>query len=97
MTRLKVVRSDAFPEGNEYRDEGCDLSPSCLSCPLPRCRYEMSRSALNTLRNGQRDERIRTLYAAGGTTVRELAHRFGMSVRQVHRVLAPVRSARRAA
>lgn len=24
-----------------YRDEGCDLFASCLTCPLHRCRYEL--------------------------------------------------------
>ncbi len=33
-------RIDALPEHTRYNDNGCDLYPSCLRCPLPRCRYE---------------------------------------------------------
>ena len=25
-------------------DLGCEVAPSCLACPLARCRYEVSRS-----------------------------------------------------
>src|SRR5689334_18650010 len=28
--------------GVEYRDEGCNLHPACLSCPLDRCQFEDS-------------------------------------------------------
>jgi hypothetical protein len=31
---------DLLPEHVRYRDEGCELFPSCLSCPLPQCRYD---------------------------------------------------------
>lgn len=30
-----------LPENTTFRDKGCDLEPSCLSCSLPVCRYEM--------------------------------------------------------
>jgi len=31
---------DLLPEHTEYRDDGCRVHPSCLSCPLPACVYE---------------------------------------------------------
>ena len=31
---------DRLPEFTSYDDNGCDLYPSCLSCPLPQCRYD---------------------------------------------------------
>ena len=34
------VREDALPENQDFRDTGCSLSPRCLDCPLPRCRYD---------------------------------------------------------
>ena len=38
---LRRPRADALPEHTRYRDDGCDLFTSCLTCPLPRCRYDV--------------------------------------------------------
>ena len=37
---LPLVRRDTLPEHTDYRDTGCDLSRSCLRCPLARCKYD---------------------------------------------------------
>lgn len=29
-----------LPEYAHYADTGCEHSPACLSCPLPRCKYD---------------------------------------------------------
>ena len=79
------VRSDALPEFTRYRDNGCDVSPSCLTCPLPRCRYEEP-GGLRALLNKTRDEQI-VAQRATGVPVAELATRFGVSRRTVFRVL----------
>ncbi|HEY5639074.1 MAG TPA: hypothetical protein VIW01_03410 [Dehalococcoidia bacterium] len=79
------VRSDALPEFTRYRDNGCDVSPSCLTCPLPRCRYEEP-GGLRALLNKTRDEQIAAQRAIG-VPVTELALRFGVSRRTVFRVL----------
>ena len=31
------ARRDAYPEGTDYKDRGCQLAPACLSCPFDRC------------------------------------------------------------
>ena len=79
------VRSDALPEFTRYRDSGCDVSSSCLACPLPRCRYEEP-GGLRALLNKTRDEQMVTQRAIG-VPVAELATRFGVSRRTVFRVL----------
>jgi len=79
------VRSDALPEFTRYRDNGCDVSPTCLACPLPRCRYEEP-GGLRALLNKTRDEQI-VSQRASGVPVAELATRFGVSRRTVFRVL----------
>lgn len=33
-------------KGN-YVDTGCEVSPLCLRCPLPMCRYEMTADELD--------------------------------------------------
>ncbi len=79
------VRSDALPEFTRYRDNGCDVHPSCLTCPLPRCRYEEP-GGLRALLNKTRDGQI-VAQRATGVPVAELALRFGVSRRTVFRVL----------
>jgi len=83
----RQVRSDALPEHLEYRDDGCDLFPSCLSCPLPRCRYDMP-GGVRALLNRERDHQIRILREDAGLSVDEIADRFQVSRRTVFRALA---------
>ena len=68
----------------EHKDEGCDLFPSCLNCPLPRCRYdEARRQTAKVLRN---KEMLR-LHEIEGLKIEELAERFGVSKRTVYRII----------
>jgi hypothetical protein len=78
-------RHDSLPESTRYRDEGCDISESCLSCPLPRCRYEEP-GGLRALLNEQRDRQIVQLRLKG-VPVDALADHFGVSRRTVFRVI----------
>lgn len=80
------ARSDALPEYTDYRDTGCDLYPSCLCCPLPRCRFDAAGGAPALLRTG-RDARIIRLARQDGLGVDELATMFGLSRRTIFRVL----------
>ncbi len=84
------LRSDALPEYTDYADTGCDLYPSCLSCPLPRCRYEDSGGAPAILRTG-RDATILKLATQDGLGVERLAEMFGLSRRTIFRVLRAAR------
>lgn len=79
------VRTDSLPEFTRYRDDGCDISESCLDCPLPRCRYEEP-GGLRALLNEQRDRQILTLRLKG-VPVDKLADHFGISRRTVFRVI----------
>jgi hypothetical protein len=79
-------REDALPEHMDYRDEGCDLFASCLTCPLPRCRYDEPGGARAML-NRVRDEEIRRLRYEAGLSVDEVSMRFRVSRRTVFRVL----------
>ena len=87
---LQRPREDALPEAliteGRYRDEGCDLFASCLTCPLPRCRYDVPGGA-RTLLNRVRDEEIRQLRLELGLPVDEIARRYRVSGRTVFRIL----------
>lgn len=79
------VRSDSLPEQTRYRDDGCEVSPSCLDCPLPRCRYEEP-GGLRGMINGYRDRQI-VESRLNGEPVETLAERHGLSRRTIFRIL----------
>jgi transposase-like protein len=79
-------RRDALPEHTPYQDTGCDVHPSCLSCPLVRCRYDEPGGARKLL-SDERDRSIVVLQRRG-ETVNSIARRFGVSRRTVFRALA---------
>ncbi|MBI5948965.1 MAG: hypothetical protein HY875_12575 [Chloroflexi bacterium] len=83
-------RIDALPEYVDYADKGCSLYPSCLSCQLPRCRYDDPGGAAAMLRTG-RDASILRLARQDGVTVDGLAQMFGLSRRTIFRVLRHAR------
>ncbi len=82
---LPLVQERQLPENATYRDDGCDLHPHCLTCPLPVCRYDIpggKRAVLNLYRN-ERIARWRRDY-----TVPVVAGLMGVSRRTVVRVSA---------
>lgn len=79
-------REDALPEHVNYRDEGRDLFSSCLTCPLPRCRFDEPGGA-RTMLNVVRDVEIRHQHDTTCLTVDDIAARFRISRHTVFRVL----------
>ena len=77
---------DRLPEFTAFGDHGCDLHPSCLSCPLPRCRYD-DPGWIQREERDQRDTEILRARIAESLPVAHLAARFGVSTRTVHRVI----------
>ena len=74
-------------------DTGCDVSPSCLTCPLPQCKYDDYAAYRASLRQG-RDEQI-LAYRGEGHSIWEVCKRFNLSLRTVHhraglQVLGPI-------
>ncbi len=80
-------RADALPEHATYRDSGCDLFASCLSCPLPWCRYDVP-GGVRAILNEIRDREIKRLRRETDLTVEQIAERFSVSRRTIFRVLA---------
>ena len=83
---LRRVRSDALPEEIRYRDDGCDIHTRCLTCPLPRCRYDEP-GGLRAMLNAYRDEQVVAL-RRDGAPVDQIAERYGLSRRTVFRILS---------
>ena len=77
---------DLRPEFCQYRDEGCELAASCLSCPFQRCLHDQPgnrQSLLKTLR----DREIRTLFHTNHKGIKDLAAMFSVSTRTVQRAV----------
>ncbi len=85
-TPLRRVRRDALPEEIRYRDDGCDIHPQCLTCPLPRCRYDEP-GGLRGMLNAYRDQQIVAL-RGDGAPVDQIAERYDLSRRTVFRILS---------
>ena len=77
---------DTLPERYPYRDDGCQVSPSCLHCPLPKCKYDDPGWYQRQLRQ-RRDLAIRRARRAQGLTVPQLSQLFGVSQRTVFRAI----------
>lgn len=80
------VREDALPDGMEYRDTGCELSASCLRCPLARCKHD-ERGGARKLSMAARDREIALLRRRYGAPLHMLAQTYGLSRRTIFRIL----------
>ena len=92
MTQLQTSparQRDALPENVQYQDTGCEVSASCLACPLPQCKFDDP----VWYHQYRRDNRDRQIYVQcqRGLTVFQAAAVFGISPRTVHRALRRMR------
>ncbi len=88
MTSLLTpsVALDAVPEFYHYEDTGCEVSRSCLNCPLPRCKYD-DPVWFQKHRRLARDLKVWNTMQRENLTVEETADRFSVTVRTVFRVM----------
>ena len=82
-----MTKTDVLPEHYQYRDSGCEVWQSCLSCPLPKCKHD-DPGWLRRYRRAQRDRRLLRMRNRENASVGELAQQFHISERTVHRILA---------
>lgn len=75
-----------LPEDSAYGDTGCDLHPSCLSCPVPvGCRYELEPGQARRYTDALR---LRRVLVDENVSLQEAAERFGVSRRTICRWMA---------
>ena len=87
MTQTSVRRTpDVLIDFDVYRDVGCEISPACLECPLPQCKYDNPKRARREKRF-ERDQQVVYAFRQGGMTAPQVAARFDMSQRTVFRIL----------
>lgn len=80
------IEMDLAPEYCHYRDDGCELSGSCLNCPFARCIYDEPGGKQHWLKRLRAREMAR-LFTSEGKGLKELALMFGVSQRMVQRAL----------
>jgi hypothetical protein len=78
--------ADHLPEEHQYRDDGCEIAPKCLECPLPDCRFSLPPKRAGAI---LRAAQLRPLLAAG-LTADECAAEMGISRRTVYRLKSHV-------
>lgn len=81
---MDLPREDLLPE--HYRDEGCELAPSCLNCPFPRCAEDMPRGRQYRKKEIRNTEILRLFYTQGEDT-KQIAQKLSVSKRTVQRAL----------
>ena len=72
-----------------YIGDGCDVHPACLSCPLPRCRYDDPVG----YQRWQREELDKPVgeMEQRGLSVKEIALQLGKNDRAIYRALERIR------
>ncbi len=91
-TATASSRADTVPEFYHYEDTGCEVSASCLTCPLPQCKYD-DPVWFQRHRRMARDLRVWSAIRSEGLSVEEAAERFSVTVRTVFRVIRRCREA----
>lgn len=84
--QIVAAEPDLPPEYCRYRDDGCELAPSCLNCPFASCLYDQPGGRQRFTRK-LRDREILRLFSEGKHGVAELAVIFAVSSRTVQRAL----------
>jgi hypothetical protein len=89
---LPLVRRDTLPEHTDYRDTGCELSPSCLGCSTDRCKHDdpprPRRASL-----AARDREIALLRHRHAMPISMLADAYGVTPRTIFRILSEQQAA----
>lgn len=83
--QTSIPSRDPLPEYLDWRDDGCEVAPRCLECPLPRCRFDEP-GGLRGVLNEARDARVAQA-RRNGAGIDEIAARFAISRRSVFRIL----------
>ncbi len=83
---------DATPEFFHYEDTGCEVSSSCLDCPLPQCKHD---DPIWYQRNRRlaRDFQVITAMQSENLSVEAAAERFSVTVRTIFRIMQRCKNA----
>lgn len=92
---MTMNTTDALDLGiAHYRDTGCQASPSCLACPLPRCLEDVADATVVPGQHGMQARRVRWLQeirqmqGPPRRLARLVEERYKVSRRTAHRLIA---------
>jgi hypothetical protein len=77
---------DTTPEFYHYEDTGCQISDSCLNCPLPRCKHD-DPVWFQRNRRLARDFNVLMAIRMEQLTIEEASERFSVTERTIFRIL----------
>lgn len=83
VTKLGKNKADGAVHEKWGYDDGCDVTPHCLECPLAECKYD-DPYYYNCWKNGQTPAEPR----APDVPVKQLAQEAGVSARTMYRRLS---------
>ena len=72
-------------ETKHWEDTGCEVSSSCLECPLPACKLD-DPAAYQAYRRGLRDAAIANEIESLGMSIEEASAKYHVTVRTVFRI-----------
>ena len=90
--QVSALMADAVPEFYHYEDTGCEISDSCLNCPLPICRYD-DPVWFQRNRRLAKDFKMWTIIKQEGLSREEAAERFAVTQRTIFRIINRCRDA----
>lgn len=89
----KALRGKLMPEvydGFRFLDSGCDVSPSCLACPLPICKHDDPAWWRRVRAETTKAETCET-YEANGRNASRTARELQVALRTVNRRTTAIR------
>ncbi len=89
MSAWLLDRDDAI---TEFEDTGCEVSLSCLNCPLPQCKHD-DPLWYRRYQRQIKDRIVLVEMQSENLTVEETAERFSMTVRTIFRIMHRYREA----
>ena len=74
----------------QLMDDGCDVSKSCLKCPLPQCKYD-DPTGYRIFKQNQKDQESFKIVNEEGLSNQQAADRLGVTPRTMYRIKARAR------
>ena len=77
---------EVSPEVFHYEDTGCEISNSCLDCPLPQCKYD-DPVWFQKCQRLAKDMKVIKAMQKDELTVEETAEKFDVTGRTIFRIM----------
>ena len=87
-----ITQADVDSEYYHYEDTGCEVSSSCLVCPLSRRRYD-DPVWYQRLRRTAKDMKVWRTVESEGLTAEEAAMKFSVTERTIFRMISRCKEA----